>query len=52
MKNTGEIKRVVILFPKMFDEEFNQILETSITKMELKEALSSLKKIKIPWSDG
>jgi hypothetical protein len=46
--NIGEIMKVVSLFPRFFDDEMNLIMDSPVTKSELKSILSSFKKAKIP----
>jgi hypothetical protein len=50
--NIGEIMKVVRLFPRFFNDEMNEIMESEVTKEELKVVLGNFKKAKSPGPDG
>jgi hypothetical protein len=49
---TGEIMKVVRLFPKFFNDEMNEIMELEVTKEEIKGVLGNFKKAKTLGPDG
>jgi hypothetical protein len=50
--NIREIMKVVRLFPRFFNDEMNEIMESEVTKEELKVVLGTFKKAKSPSLDG
>jgi len=50
--NIGEIVKVVRLFPRFFDGEMSEVMDSSVTAKELKSVPSSFKKEKILGPDN
>jgi hypothetical protein len=50
--NIGDIIKVVRLFPRFFNDDMNEIVDSKVTKEELKVVLGNFKKAKSPGPDG